>query len=987
MLDYQRIVDNLRSSLYQANADGIDLLRSAVADYAAACDEVNERLRRCGSLLSRGLRSEAIQLCEIEPNLLEVVASLDVPERDQWSSFLGHYGIMPPSSLLMDVAAELNEAYALEQPLAALLRRHRLMALGRSPLLLRLRTLRDLATLDPNNLVWRDDLLTFERERYKQIQQEAIDAKAHDDLPKLTSLCEELGREPWSEIPPPSLRRLLGEAHEAVRRRFSRRRLRDLELELNAAFSIFDVEAGRLARQEWESLLPTAHLASDDVLIQKAAPALEWLAEEDRRQQEQQKQREAIAALERALDKGQSQAKLERLYHAAIHDGYEFPAPLLARYQNRLESLQLASSRRSRLIITAIVSATILVAGLVGWIISNQLHASRVTAAVEALQQQLKDKDFVAAQEYLGHLEGASPSVASAPQIAEIRAAIRSEVKRSIEAEEVFAAAVGLTVRCLEVLTTLDPLAGDQKADEELTGAIASLETLARTAQHKTKILELQTKASQLRAERQRHRDMVFRNDLAQLTEKVNELEKRPTTNGEERLNAIQTLKGEVTAVENRARISFALKEQIKPLRARLGSVEDNIQGQMIEDRHCRDLTAVVGDAKRADRSRVDAYRKELERFRRDFPDSLRSQDFERALEEESLWVAALEWQSLAEDWRSVDLRTLTSEAAGAILKRLSMALKEHGELPGSSVAGQIVPHLEAIHRQADGSLVAGLRKLLSDPLVAEVGMREYADGTRYYFSPPEKPSFEYIIAFNMKARTAVVKNKQVRYAGRSPQAILSEKLNRTLSTLREDTWESSFLTMIDTIRAPVVDQAAGGVDPVLKLRLLRETLKTACAGSHCLATGYGEHLSLLERSEISPFTNWVDPEDADGRSSRVRAIGELRLLPDFDAARKAASAEWQSLRQVQLPDWRWVGWLKRGSEGQWTCAAPAENLGGITGKLIVVRRGSEKNMAEIVDVGQLEGGLAVIRADELGAMVEGRPLFLITEATVAGLR
>ena len=81
MLDYQRIVDDVRSSMFSNSMEGVDFLRGAAADYSVACDEINERLRRCGALLRQGLRSEAIHLAEIEPNLLDVVATLDFPER------------------------------------------------------------------------------------------------------------------------------------------------------------------------------------------------------------------------------------------------------------------------------------------------------------------------------------------------------------------------------------------------------------------------------------------------------------------------------------------------------------------------------------------------------------------------------------------------------------------------------------------------------------------------------------------------------------------------------------------------------------------------------------------------------------------------------------------------------------------------------------------------------------------------------------------
>ena len=52
---------------------------------------------------------------------------------------------------MLDVAANLNEAYAVEKPLATLLQRHRLLAMSHGPIKLRVDTLRSLADADPEN--------------------------------------------------------------------------------------------------------------------------------------------------------------------------------------------------------------------------------------------------------------------------------------------------------------------------------------------------------------------------------------------------------------------------------------------------------------------------------------------------------------------------------------------------------------------------------------------------------------------------------------------------------------------------------------------------------------------------------------------------------------------------------------------------------------------------------------------------------------------
>ena len=65
--------------------------------------------------------------------------------RENWRALLTARGIAQPPALQTDVAGEINEAYAIEEPLAALLRRHRWHALARSPLNKRIGILRQMA--------------------------------------------------------------------------------------------------------------------------------------------------------------------------------------------------------------------------------------------------------------------------------------------------------------------------------------------------------------------------------------------------------------------------------------------------------------------------------------------------------------------------------------------------------------------------------------------------------------------------------------------------------------------------------------------------------------------------------------------------------------------------------------------------------------------------------------------------------------------------
>ena len=111
-------------------------------------------------------------------------------------------GLPPAPRIPLDPARLLNEAYAEEDPLQDLLRRHRRLALQRAPLRGRIAVLRQLATQDPGNHVWAEDLRAFERIWLLQIQDEATEALRRGDADWIGRLVAEVEQPSWLEPPP-----------------------------------------------------------------------------------------------------------------------------------------------------------------------------------------------------------------------------------------------------------------------------------------------------------------------------------------------------------------------------------------------------------------------------------------------------------------------------------------------------------------------------------------------------------------------------------------------------------------------------------------------------------------------------------------------------------------------------------------------------------------------------------------------------------------
>ena len=101
-MDYQPIVDEIRSFVQSVDQTLTDRIKEVAVLYVQACNEVNQRLRRCDEFLQKGLRSEAIHLAQTEPVLLDQLAILDFAERPQWEELALMYGLPAPPQLRLD---------------------------------------------------------------------------------------------------------------------------------------------------------------------------------------------------------------------------------------------------------------------------------------------------------------------------------------------------------------------------------------------------------------------------------------------------------------------------------------------------------------------------------------------------------------------------------------------------------------------------------------------------------------------------------------------------------------------------------------------------------------------------------------------------------------------------------------------------------------------------------------------------------------------
>jgi hypothetical protein len=375
MSDYRRIVDELRSFAQASDQTYTDSLKQLAAEYGAACEEVNLRLRRCEDFLQKGLRSEAIHLAQAEPVLLDVLAALDFPERAEWEKVALAYGLPPPPRLRTETAAALNQAYADERPLEHLLRQHRLLALSRAPLGTRLTLMRQIAAADLNNPIWAEDIATFERVRIKTMRRDAERAIKRNDLDALFFIGDELENFTWSITPDPDVVAFVRKEvnyRKHIRLRKSLEKIAD-ELR-NVAMGGAEHRA-RALRQRWNELNSEARLERRDPIARQAAPALKLLDQLDKQQELEFRFQAAVEKLEEALASGASQEQLVDAYYETRKYKRALPGDLRDRYEAKVEMIKTTAARKERfLLMIAAVVGILAVIGFLVFALARQGH-------------------------------------------------------------------------------------------------------------------------------------------------------------------------------------------------------------------------------------------------------------------------------------------------------------------------------------------------------------------------------------------------------------------------------------------------------------------------------------------------------------------------------------------------------------------------------------------------------------------------------------
>ena len=723
----------------------------------------------------------------------------------------------------------------------------------------------------------------------------------------------------------------------------------------------------------WNELLATSKLQPPGQVAGTVAAAFSWLAEQDEAQRKRQEREAALGTLAKAIEAERSPSRLEELHIAAADLGV-VPSAVEERYQARLRVTRWAARRRLLVQLGATAAVVILLSGLIGLFVSHQRYEQQVATAASSLATLINS----------GHLEQADALVSELP--AAVRQDVRvqeeiallpkkwkdekdrlSKFSQELKTANYLLGEVSKSLGDKPEQTVLNRLRDEL---DSVQGHLDRAKTLAITEEERAGISGAADLSSQLRNQGQQLLDQTFLAQYAEFDRQWKILDRDKAADTDTQRRKLADLQRDLQAWENAsATVSAALRERVTTLKERLANLANRVQEQGQQDKDTRQITAAVGD--------IQAYVKAIQEYANQHPRDEGLAGYSKRVADESLgWQAVADWNKLVEELRQGGVAGLRPKAAEEEAELVKTVCDTFDDCTEGERLRRMLPYLKAIAvRDNEGErLEASLKKLFSDPLVANVWVVETEDGRRYYATakPQVDRSFRYAIDFAGGTMAKLLRPTDAEKAKvhRAPQVTVAQQVQPILDALDDKNWEDSFCRMIAVI------QADRDMDPILRMNLLQRVLTVGGRGSYCLEKAFGRHLEWFKEAKINVLAKWLDPDDKEAAEARSAAAARLQSLPEISEPSKAAMRDLAALRRCTLTTYRWIGWLHRTRDNRWQCLTRTTPDG--DGRLLVVRRPSPEGKLVLADVGRLDRSTPTIDAPAGDVLVEGRPVYLV---------
>ncbi|MCA9138744.1 MAG: hypothetical protein KDB00_18360 [Planctomycetales bacterium] len=961
-------VDKIRRALEKRDGIAEDEMRPLAETYRTKVQEVNQRLDDAVMLLRKGLRSEAIQRVEMTPNALDAAADLEFPEWDEWNEILQFMGIPLPPKLNQDYVAQINEAIIESLPLDALLRRHRRLAIAKAPLGIRLRTLRQIARVDPSSSVWHDDVETWEKVRLGQIDVELKQALENEDSQSLYLLHKELTGEGWRVTPSTRLVEQTAFAAEAHVRSNLEAELNQLAPQINAALEQRNESKARAIRSQWQSVRAKFNVSVPPHLEMAVAPAMQWLEDLDRQAVMESERQMAMADLQTKLESESPIEDVQRAYDQASKFGEPMPQELADRVQELASQPAKRAKRKAIMIASAV--AVVVVAAVIGVLkfLESSEKQNAKQEVVDQMQSFVSAEQYNEALDYFNSVLAGQPDVAMLPKMVALKATAQKVVDAELERQERF-------TKLIAQASHDDPAL----IDEIL---LPQLDELAMTPGEHARVDELRKrKAEYTAAEALRQSDELM-GKVAEYQRQFNELLSRG--NSQANRNAMQQLVTSVARLPSQYPLhSSDAKAKQETLRSRISSEFTRLKDEsMVAEQRQEAIDSLLHSRS------LEVYSDRLREFSTRTIDRTQFIDFGTVINEEKHWANV--------DFANAWLATLESKLNSGVTSSEAASLIEAAEKLKATISPN--PILQALPNFDDSMREIVGRKVILDGAFSRIAKHPLASLVTLPIPDEESPSgtTNYLLSKTFVEQNADRMNRsgsigvsvvsdplggvrQRAFQGPLPktidepmqsvQLVLGQKSK--LAVEFDQRWEQTFIKEISDV------MKRSELDGVIKEWLVFQLLDTAAKGSERFRMMVPRSMQMLtRRSEVRdqwyqsrPKNNEINPEVYGTVSSELKVAYQRFAAPLED---------YEKIASHRL---KWIGFLSRSPGGQIEYHLRSDESGGdgtLADGTLYVAAPSREGDAEtsLLAVGKSQQGHIQLTPNPI-FQVPGRPLFL----------
>ena len=957
--------DEIRKALEKPDGVSEETMAPLASRYDEEVRGVNERLDEAVALLRKNLRSEAIQSANRRPNVMEAAVALDFSERVEWQEILQFLGVPVPQQLDHDKVQQINEAIVETQPIEQLLKQHRKLAIAKAPLSWRLKVLRRIADVDAMNPIWMEDVEDYETARRKTLAEEVGTALKQNNTSQIASLQKELSQTNWVTPPPAELLQSLTRALSTNDYNQRVESMRFIASNLHNAFSEFNEPAARSLWAEWSQACSELNGPVPPDLSDEIAPAQTWLSELDTANANSQQRTEALHGLTHAMNRSRDLATLRRAYAKARQFDEPIPPEMEQRFQSLIQEIELSQKRKTQLKIIGIVTAAILIAGIVAFWQYRQIQETRVATAVTQFSELVNGDQLAEASSFWKGLEETDPGLT---QEIEMRS-LYSKLNEKLATEEQRIAQFNSYI---ETADNED----DSQIDED---ALEKAEKLAVSESEQAQVFEIQQRLEKYQQQLAAQDTQAALAAVESLATRLVEIAQQPLNEVDlSELNNILTELGSLG--QQYPRRSRQVDAQIKVITGRAENLESTVEDYLAMERRRAAAFRPMLAAKN-----LAEYRIALAGYIQNEGSPELKNEFNRALQDRNFWERGLQSNELSSTLRTAINGGLDSEevqsiqaqqtriaaqsAQNPLLNTFQASTKEIFNDSGNPEEAMITLKEElSVLPQSD--LVSVEVALGQDGSVAPSRFFVYNDDflrSENRLKQSATMSLQHVADSDGGITSSTITGPSTRVhvePGRSFQWLSQELENRSADF--DKAWGASFLKLVADVRG------RQDLDGLLKEDLISRLL-TACANG---SDSMNENLSSAIRtlaSRADTRQQWYKPG---APSDKLADAVESEVIPSLKEAYNAISERLTKLTPATQLRYQWIGFLARDSAGKIT---PRINVTPTQTGLVYIMCSSTADpiKVDILPVGSWNGSDIELQQTS-GELTAGRPLFVL---------